>query len=125
MISVLIVSKEKVTFQDIINTLVNNNYKIYWSSSGTEAISLIDEMTIDLLIIDEAMPDITGRQFIEKIVMKNTMINCVVASPLAHEKFHEIYEGLGVLMQFPVMPGRKEAQELLEHMEHIFHLQTK
>ncbi len=125
MISALIVSEKKVIFQDIVSTLVNSSFKVYWSNSGTEAISLINKRTIDLLIIDETMPDMTGRQFIEKIVMKNPMINCVVASPLSQEKFHEIYEGLGVLMQFPVMPGRKEGQNLLKHMERIFHLQTK
>ena len=125
MISALMVSKEKVTFQGIIDTLVDENIDIYWSDSGTQALSLLLEKSIDLLIIDEQLPDMAGRQFIEKIVMKNPMINCVVASPLAHKEFHDAYEGLGVLMQFPVVPGKKDAQKLLEHMKQIFDLQVK
>ncbi len=125
MISTLMVTKEKSTFAGIIETFVNEDFKIFWCDSGTDALFLLTESSIDLLIVDERLPDMTARQFIEKIVMENPMINCVVASPISEEEFHEKYEGLGLLMQFPVVPGRKEAQKLLEHMEHIFHLQIK
>ncbi len=120
MISTLMVTKKKSIFAGIIETFVNEDFKIFWSDSGTDALFLVKENFIDLLIIDEKLPDMTARQFIEKIIMKNPMINCVVASPISEEAFHEKYEGLGLLMQFPVMPGKKEAQKLFEHMEHIF-----
>jgi len=35
---------------------------------------------------------------------------------LSNKKFHEVYEGLGVLMQFPVVPGKKHAQKLWDNI---------
>ena len=33
--------------------------------------------------------------------------------------FHEASEGLGILMQLPVDPGKKEADQLLDHLKRI------
>jgi DNA-binding NtrC family response regulator len=125
MISTLMVSGDKNFFADIESVLAENNIRSCWSGSATNALSRLSEDSIDLVIIEESLPDMAGRQFIEKIVMKNPMINCVVASPLNKNEFHEAYEGLGVLMQFPAVPGKEEAEKLLAHMKHIFDLQIK
>jgi CheY-like chemotaxis protein len=132
MISALMVSRDKKFFAGIENVLAENNIKTDWIGTGGEALSIISKNTmlsknlIELLIIDEALPDMTGRQFIGQVVeKKNPMINCVISSPLIKKKFHQAYEGFGILMQFPVMPGRKEVQKLLKHINHIFTLQAK
>jgi DNA-binding response OmpR family regulator len=125
MISTLMVSCDKKFFEDIESVLTENNIKPFWSGSGTNALSRLSEDSIDLVIIEENLPDMAGRQFIEKIVMKNPMINCVVASPSHKEEFHETYEGLGVLMQFSAVPGKKEAVKLLAYMKQVFNLQIK
>ncbi len=61
----------------------------------------------------------TGRKLVETIIFKNPMINCVVLSALSHDEFHEAYEGLGVLMQFPLKPDKTSALKLLDHMNRI------
>jgi two-component SAPR family response regulator len=125
MISILMVSREKDTFAGIIEPFAKADFKIYWASSGANTFSLLSEKTIDLVIVDENISDMTGRQFIEKVVMENPIINCVVSSSLGHKEFHETYEGLGVLMQFSVKPDKTEVQSLIEHMNLIFNLQKK
>ena len=47
------------------------------------------------------------------------MINCAVVSTLSSADFHEASEGLGILMQLPAEPGKKEADQLLEHLKKI------
>jgi hypothetical protein len=47
------------------------------------------------------------------------MMDSVVLSALPHKDFHEHYEGFGVLMQFPLMPGKEQAQNLQDHLNHI------
>jgi len=125
MLNTLIVSRDKNTFGHIENVLTENQFAVDWSDSGISAISLLLKKSYDLLIIEEALPDMTGRDFIESVVTKSPMINCVVASPLTKKEFHQAYEGLGVLMQFTIMPGRKEAQNLLDHYKQILSLQNK
>jgi two-component SAPR family response regulator len=124
MINALIVSMDKTVFSDVETALVENGIKVDWCDSGTLALSMLMEEPNDLVVADETLPDMTGRSFIEKVIMTNPMINCVVASSYSKKDFHEVYEGLGVLMQFPVAPGRKEAQELIEYLKKIRHLQA-
>ncbi len=125
MISTRMVSRDRSFFAGIETAMVENNFKTEWSPTGATALAMLLVKPIDLIIIDEKLPDMTGRQFIGKVMMKNPRIHCIVASPLTKKKFHQAYEGLGVLMQFPVMPGGKEVQKLLERMEHIFDLKVK
>ncbi len=125
MISISMVSRDKRFFEGIEGVLTENKIKTDWRSTGEKALSRALSTPIDLIIIDEDLPDMTGRQFIEKLVMKNPMIHCVVASPLTKKEFHERYEGFGILMQFPVFPNRREIENLREHMNHIFNLHLK
>ncbi len=122
MISTLLISRNKSLFSDIENVLAESLIKTAWSRTGTKALSMLSKQPVDLLIIEENLPDMTGKKFIKNVVMKNPMINCVVASSLSHKKFHEEYEGFGILMQLPIEPGPKDAQELIEHLKLVFHL---
>ena len=122
MISTLLVSRKKSLFSDIKNVLAESLIKTAWSRTGTKALSMLSKQPVDLLIIEENLSDMTGKKFIKTVVMKNPMTNCVVASSLSHKKFHEEYEGFGILMQLPIEPGPKDAQELIEHLKLVFHL---
>ncbi len=51
----------------------------------------------------ENLGDMTGLEFIRAIVSKRPMVNCAAISSLASEDFHEASEGLGILMQLPVI----------------------
>jgi hypothetical protein len=55
----------------------------------------------------------------KKLLSINPMINCAAVSPLPHEAFHEASEGLGVLAQLPVAPGKPDAEKLLRHLKDI------
>ena len=125
MVSALMVSHYKSFFEKIECVLVENNIKTDWNETGAKALSTIMAKPIDLIIIDEKLPDIAGKELVKKVISKKPMINCVVASPLIKKEFHKAYEGFGVLMQFPVISGKKEAQKLLERLKHILDLQTQ
>jgi two-component SAPR family response regulator len=124
MISTLLISRKKSLFSDVKNVLVESLIKTAWSRTGTKALSMLSKKPVDLLIIEENLFDMTGKKFIKNVVMKNPMTNCVVASPLSPKEFHDTYEGLGVLMQLPVFPEKKDAQKLIKHLKLIFHLQV-
>lgn len=121
----LIVSKDKGVFFETENVFAQNGITSEWGDTGSAALAMLSEKKYDLLVVDEKLPDMVGRDFIERVVMKHPMINCVVSSPLGKKEFHQVYEGLGVLMQFTPMPGKEEVLELMEHMNRILQLQKK
>ncbi len=124
MISVLFVSSHHQIFSPVETVLIENKMKPIWCSNGSQAISLILDTPVQLIIIEEKLPDMTARQLIEAVLLNNPGIHCVVASPITRKEFHQAYEGLGILMQLSAMPGRKEALKLIDRFKHIQALQT-
>jgi len=125
MIHVLLVSREKSVFKELEAEFPENKITTEWTDSAQNALSMLSKEKFDLFITDEQLPDMTGRDLIEKVLFKNAMINSVVLSALAHKDFHEAYEGLGVLMQFPLDPGKKQAQDLLDHLNRIAQIASR
>jgi DNA-binding response OmpR family regulator len=124
MMNALIISRDKSSFKVVESVLLKNGIQTDWSDNSDDALSMLMEEPNDLVIVDETLPGMIGRLFIEKAIMTNPMINCVVASSCDKEEFNQAYGDLGVLMQFPVVPGRKEAQFLSEHMKQVFPYQA-
>ena len=50
------------------------------------------------------------------------MVNCAAVSSLLPDDFHQVSEGLGILMKLPAKPGPEYAKELLEHLKNILDL---
>lgn len=119
MTHVLLVSREKNVFKELEAAFSDIKITTDWTDSAQTALSMLSKEKFDLFITEEQLPDMTGRELIEKVLFKNAMMDSVVLSTLSHDDFHEAYEGLGVLMQFPVMPGKEQARDLLDHMDHI------
>ncbi|MCD4718835.1 MAG: response regulator [Desulfobacula sp.] len=119
MIHVLLVSREKTVFKELEAAFSDIKITFDWTDSAQNALSILSKEKFDLFITDEQLPDMTGRDLIEKVLFKNAMMDSVVLSALSHKDFHEAYEGLGVLMQFPVVPGKEQARDLLDHTNRI------
>ena len=119
MTQILLVSPEKNSFKDLEPAISENSNTVQWTDTGEKALHLLAGQKLDLVITHEQLPDMTGRKLVENIIAFNAMLNCVVLSALSKEEFHEAYEGLGVLMQFPLTPGKEEILKLQDHLDRI------
>lgn len=119
MTHILLVSRKNDIFKALEPVFTENKISFEWTDTAQNTVQLLSEKNIDLVITDETLPDMSGRKLVETIIFKNPMIDCVVLSALSHDEFHESYEGLGVLMQFPLKPDRASALKLLDHMNRI------
>ena len=118
-IQILLAGRDETALSDLKSALAEKQVQTEWAKSGSGAIARIAEGRIDLVITDEDLGDMTGLECIRKIVRTNPMINSAAVSTLMPDNFHEASEGLGVLMQLPIRPGREHAAELLEKLKHI------
>ncbi len=101
------------------------NIQIQETESGNKAMNAILNKDLQLMITDEILSDMTGLELVEKCVVVNPMLNCVLVSPLSKSAFHEASEGLGVLMQLPPQPGEIEGRELLGRLKKVLRLDDK
>jgi len=120
MIKLLLIAPDKQPFSKFTTSLTqNDDVELTWASTGHEALAVVSENPVDLVIVNENIGDMTGIEFMKKLLPINPMINCAAVSPLAPDEFHEASEGLGVLVQLPVNPGELEAEDLLKRLKNL------
>ena len=119
MIKILLTGRDKASLAALEAGLSKNDVHITRTESGRNGMSMIVENDFDLVIADENLGDMTGIDFIRKVVSKKPMVNTAVISSLPPEDFHQASEGLGILMQLPVRPNGEDAARLLGHLDTI------
>ena len=121
MMKILLLTSDKDSLNVFSTAIAEDaNTDLLWAISGNEALSIIKNTKIQLVVADEKLEDMTGLEFIKKLVMINPFVNCMLLSPLSHDDFHEVTEGLGVLMQLPLQPGERDASALLQYLNKIY-----
>ncbi|MGA9177960.1 MAG: response regulator [Desulfobacterales bacterium] len=120
MIKILLVASEKEPFSEFDRVLKQkDNIELSWAATGQKALEALSDNPVDLVIVNENIGDMTGIEFMKKLLPINPMINCAAVSPLSPDEFHEASEGLGVLVQLPVDPGELEAEDLLKRLKNL------
>lgn len=71
------VNKHNILYVDdeVINLKVfketfKRYYNVFLAQSGKEGLKILDEVSIDLVVTDQRMPEMSGTQFLEKVVHK-------------------------------------------------------
>ena len=121
-INILLASRDKATMSAFKAGLEENQVQTAWAESGSTAIAKLTEGNFDLVVTDENLGDMTGLEFIEKVISTKPMVNCAAVSSLLPADFHEASEGLGILMQLPVRPDQEQAEKLLRQLKNILNL---
>lgn len=125
MLRLLMVTPEKEALSDFAAALVKlGNVDLCWAESGEAALNLASDTSIDLIITDESLGDMTGLEFASKLLSVNPMINCATVSRLPPAEFHQVSEGMGLLGQLPTKPDKEHAEKLMRHLQYIKNLES-
>lgn len=120
MLSILLVGSNPDRLTGFAEELAKEDgVRVHRAASGKEAWSLLGNCRVDVVVIDEKLPDGEALSFVKQLVMQHPLINCAMVSSLAAKDFHEATEGLGVFMQLPVHPGAEEVGKLLQLLRSI------
>jgi CheY-like chemotaxis protein len=119
----LLVSPNKGSLSGLASALAKHgDVDLSWAESGGKALNMVSDAAFDLVVTDERLGDMTGLELAGKLLSVNPMINCAAVSPLSSEDFHEASEGLGLMAQLPIQPGREQAGELLQRLRYLKNL---
>ena len=117
MYTLLLIGMENVRFAKIVEALrENNSVALERAATGGDALAGLVEKSVDLVVVGEQLPDMSGLAFAEKLVVQNPMVNCAVVSSLSETDFHEASEGLGILAQLGPEPDAGAAASLIEKL---------
>lgn len=116
---ILFSGQDKDVFHNLEKSFLEHGISMQWVDTAEKTLTAVSEKNIELVILHENQPDMSAKELIEKIIMKNAMINCMVLSAMHEEEFHEIYEGLGVLMQLSLTPSKEDADRIINYLSRI------
>lgn len=120
---ILFVSENPSTLDDLKNGLLKHpQVHVDVVASADEAMTRIKEALPALVVMDEIVAGIPGKQLIEGMIKKNPFINTALVSPLSPEDFHEDTEGLGVLMKIDKHAGESQAKDMVEQLQKLLSL---
>jgi len=120
MMKLLLVSPDKSSLSELAAALKeHDDVELLTTESGEKALAMVSESTVDLVVTDEELGDMTGLEFARRVISLNPMINCATVSGLESERFHEVSEGLGLMDQLPTRPGKEDAERLLRNLRLI------
>lgn len=123
MLRLLLVSPEKDSLSGLASALVeHDDVDLLRAESGEAALGIASDTAIDLVAADEDLGDMTGLELAGRLLSVNPMINYASVSRLSPEKFHEASEGLGIMAQLPMQPGKEFAEPLLHQLRKIKNL---
>jgi len=118
--TILIATEERDRFFALADALKRRiNPDIHWAESGSAALTAARRLAPLLAIIDEALPDMSGMDFTRELLKANALIYTALVSGLTPEDFHETAEGLGVLVQLPVSPDEKNAEDIVSGLKSV------
>lgn len=90
--SILIVDDELVMCELTSEILTPQGYTIFTVQSGTEALNILAEHTIDLLLTDVIMPDMDGYQLVEIVQKRYPGIKIQMASGFADVRHRNLVD---------------------------------
>ena len=123
MFKLLLVSPDRASLSGLASILAEHgDVDLSWAYSGEQALDIASEMEIDLAVTDERLGDMTGLEFANRLLSVNPRIHCAAVSSLPQKNFHDISEGLGLLSQLPVHPGKEDAEKLIECLRYLKNL---
>lgn len=94
MINVLIVDDNENIRQLMDIHLSKDGYKIFFATNGIEALRVMDEIKIDLVVADVMMPEMDGYEMVSNIRKTDEDIPIIIVT--AKESFYDKSVGFGV-----------------------------
>lgn len=120
MLKLLFVTPKKENLFDLASSLTaHGNVEVSWAESGEKALDMISGTSVDLMVADEELGDMTGLELANRLIRVSPMTNCALVSVLSPQEFHEVSEGLGIMMQLPIKSDSDYAEKLLNHLKEV------
>ena len=86
MITLLLATPEKELFSEFALALEKyDDVELSWAATGQEALEAISGNPVDLVVVNDDIGDMTGIEFMKKLLPINPMINSAAVSLLPPE----------------------------------------
>lgn len=110
--TILLVDDEKDVCSALNRTFRRNNFKVFEANSGEQALDLLANNNIDVIVSDQRMPEMTGTQFFS--VVKNLYPNVGRIILSGHSDIEDLQEAINEANIYRFLPKPWDEKQLLE-----------
>jgi len=107
---ILVVDDDEMVLMAVNELLRQEGYEVHAVSSGTEALSRLDQTRYDLIILDIIMPEMNGFEVCRKIreieSYSETPIVFLTAKNLEEDRSEGIDAGANLFLSKPISPDK-------------------
>lgn len=114
---IVIVSPRPDLWRHFAETLGHpSGIQIEMVKSGAAAIEVAQKRNPLAMILDRDIPDISRTNLVRQVLFINAMIHIAWVSAMPEDEFHQVTEGLGILMKLSPTPDSDQARELVARL---------
>lgn len=115
---ILFVDDEIQILKSLTRAFINTDYQIFTANSGADALSILKNQEVDMIVSDMRMPDMDGYELLYKVKNDYPEIKRVILSGYADEKL--IYKALqqNIAQHYVSKPWKND--KLIELINQIF-----
>ena len=94
-LSILIIDDDQFT-RELIETILKKipNIEIYQAKDGVEALSIVNDVSLDMIFLDLYMPKMNGKEFMDSLRENNSATLCpivlITTDRLTRTELHDI-----------------------------------
>lgn len=100
--NILVVDDNGSVRESIARVLLMENYLVYQAADGQEALELVSNRRVDLVLLDLNMPGRDGWETFAALTNKNPSLPVIIITARANQKFTAFGAGVGALMEKPL-----------------------
>jgi PAS domain S-box-containing protein len=90
--NIMVVEDEEMNFMLIRETLKDEPYRLFWAHDGTEALEIIKEELIELILMDIRLPKLNGYETTKQI--KATLPHIPIIAQTAYSNYNDVVTAL-------------------------------
>ncbi len=97
--TILLVDDEIVFVQSVKNYILKkeNKYLVKTAYNGKEALKILENEKIDLVVLDINMPVMDGIQLLAELYNRNSWLPIIILTSVSFEKKEELYKKFGIV----------------------------
>jgi len=90
----ILIADDEPHILDLLRLILENKYQVYTAEDGEQALSILEEIEPDLLILDVMMPKLNGYELCEKLKKNSKTAQMKIAMLSAKTQERDIMKGL-------------------------------
>jgi DNA-binding response OmpR family regulator len=87
-----------------------------WFAEPDEFLRQAPQEFWNLVVIDSLLPDLDVREFLQKLLLFNSLVHTAVISSVSEAELFAHCEGLGVLCAVPTRPGWSDGARVMNQL---------